>query len=113
MAVYVDPLTQYNRGCYHGEGRDQAARVGARNAHLWCHLFADTTDELHAFAERLGLVRSWFQGDHYDLTPKRRAAAGAAGALEVDKRTLARQRVQRKVAAFKSCLSGSYTPQIR
>jgi hypothetical protein len=101
MSVYVDPLTHYGPGFYHGPGCDQAARVGARNGHLWCQLFADTTDELHAFAGRIGLVRSWFRGDYYDLTPKRRVAAVAAGALEVDRRTLAKQRIQRKVATFK------------
>ncbi|QWQ39587.1 DUF4031 domain-containing protein [Streptomyces sp. YPW6] len=33
---------------------------GLRHTH-WCHLTADTEDELHAFAARLGLRRSWFQ----------------------------------------------------
>ena len=101
MPVYVDSLMQHGPGSYHGPGRDQAARVGARNGDWWCHLFADTLDELHAFAERIGLLRSWFQGDHYDLTPKRRAAAVAAGALEVDRRALAKRRIRRKVEAFK------------
>ncbi|WP_122711357.1 DUF4031 domain-containing protein, partial [Pseudomonas viridiflava] len=31
----------------------------------WCHLVADSLDELHAFAARLGLRRSWFQSKTY------------------------------------------------
>ena len=65
-----------------------------------CHLFTDALDlaELHAFAERIGLKQSWLQHKHvdlfslphYDLTPRRRAAAIAAGALEVDRREAVR-----------------------
>lgn len=39
------------------------------------HLVADTYDELHAFAKKMGLKREWFQQQsrwpHYDLTTKR------------------------------------------
>lgn len=52
------------------------------------HLQADTADELHAFAERIGLKRSWFQhrpqrpaADHYDLTRPKRDEAILAGAI--------------------------------
>lgn len=51
-----------------------------------CHLLADTVDELHAFAQRIGLNRAWFQDGnlpHYDLTARRRAAAVKAGAQEI------------------------------
>ena len=53
-----------------------------------CHLFGDNPDELHALAAKIGLKRSWFQGnnlrlDHYDLTPNKRAAAIKAGAIEL------------------------------
>jgi len=55
-----------------------------------CHLIADTIDELHSFADRLGMRRSWFQDDpklrHYDLTAKRRAVAVRLGAVELDRR---------------------------
>jgi hypothetical protein len=33
MNIYVDQLTQHGPGSYHGHGKDQAARVGARNGH--------------------------------------------------------------------------------
>jgi hypothetical protein len=49
------------------------------------HLFADTVDELHAFAARIGLKRIWFQdGDyfpHYDLTVNKHTEAVAKGAI--------------------------------
>lgn len=56
-----------------------------------CHLFADSVDELHAFAAGLGLLRRWFQRhrvcDHYDLTPAKRALALRLGAIERSMRT--------------------------
>jgi len=67
------------------------ARVGRLTA-KWSHLFvAPATDleELHAFAARLGLRRSWFQGPpahrhpHYDVTSSKRALAIKLGATPV------------------------------
>jgi hypothetical protein len=62
----------------------------------WCHLLADTDEELHAFAAELGLRRAWFQQtegrpwkDHYDLPEEVRAEAVRAGAVEVDLRHVA------------------------
>ena len=56
-----------------------------------CHLFADNEKELHTFAKRLGLKRSWFQNHsrlvHYDLTEGKRLRAVQMGAEEVDLRT--------------------------
>ena len=50
----------------------------------WCHLVSDVSyDELHAFADRLGLERHWFQGDHYDLPSDVREEAIALGAEAV------------------------------
>jgi hypothetical protein len=85
MAVYVDdasiPATVPN-------GR-------ARHTSRWSHLFADTQEELHEFAERLGLRRSYFQpgrprGDgrpsphwHYDVTAGKRQQAIRLGAQPV------------------------------
>jgi hypothetical protein len=54
------------------------------------HMFADTLEELHAFAKRIGLRREWFQDKrlpHYDLNPGRYAKAVAAGVIELDRRT--------------------------
>lgn len=54
-----------------------------------CHLIADTVEELHRFAARLGLKREWFQthgGPHYDLTAGKRALAVRLGATELENR---------------------------
>jgi hypothetical protein len=96
MSVYVDPLVKHGPGSYHGPRSAQAERVGARNGHWWCHLFADTEAELHAFADKLGLELEWFQGDHYDLTPWRRVKAVELGALQVPTRELARRRLAKR-----------------
>lgn len=54
----------------------------------FCHMWADTEDELHSFAAVLGLKRSWMHhskgvsGDfkHYDLRPSKRKLALEMGA---------------------------------
>ncbi|OSZ35165.1 hypothetical protein BVZ28_08715 [Alcaligenes faecalis] len=59
---------------------------------LWCHLVADSLHELHDFAQRLGLRRSWFQESsiypHYDVTVSVREKALMLGALEGDRGTI-------------------------
>lgn len=89
MTVYVDnafiPARVRNGGRY----------ITGR----WCHMFSDASDdELHALADRIGLRRSWFQHAddpiqhrrHYDVTESRRAAALAAGAVEISVRDMGR-----------------------
>ena len=71
MAVLVDPAIWRWRG------------------DVWAHLASDLSyDELHAFAERLGLRRSWFQGDHYDIPAHVRERAISLGAEPVASREL-------------------------
>jgi hypothetical protein len=72
MAVYVDELVWESRG------------------RTWCHLLADSEDELHRFAARLGLPGSSFHNrpgrpwrDHYDLTAGMRLKAIGLGATEI------------------------------
>lgn len=56
---------------------------------LWAHLVSDTSlEELHAFAERLGLPRRGFDLDHYDVPAERYEELVAAGATEVTAREL-------------------------
>lgn len=72
MPVYVDRL------------RDWGWRYGPS-----CHMIADTLDELHAMAARIGMKRIWFQtdgGPHYDLTASRRKMAIDCGAIEMEGR---------------------------
>lgn len=67
MAVYVDNVRVEWRG------------------RRWCHLVADSIDELHDFAKELGLQRAWFQHaasyPHYDVTVEVRARALERGAF--------------------------------
>lgn len=54
-----------------------------------CHLMADTVDELHSMAKKIGLKRSWFQlgsRPHYDLVEKKRDKAVLNGAIELNDR---------------------------
>lgn len=57
-----------------------------------CHMFADNLEELHEFAQRIGMRREWFQNNkklpHYDLNERRRAVAVLNGAKEVDRKFL-------------------------
>ena len=51
----------------------------------------ESYEELHAFAERLGIPRRAFQGDHYDLPEAHRARAIELGATPVPSRELVRR----------------------
>lgn len=73
MTVYVDKLQEYPT-------KIRCFKAGS------CHLLADSLDELHSFAARLGLRRAWFQpksSPHYDLTAGRRERALQLGAVEI------------------------------
>ena len=71
MSVYVDDAVTLWRG------------------RRWAHLMADTLDELHAMAERLGVPRRAFQdkrsGAHYDLTEELRGQAVRLGAVAISR----------------------------
>jgi hypothetical protein len=55
----------------------------------WAHLVSDESfDELHLFAQRLGLRRLSFQGDHYDVPSALRIDAIRNGARSVTGREL-------------------------
>lgn len=63
----------------------------------WCHLVSDTSEEeLHEFAQKLGLKREWAQlrpkasAAHYDLIPSKRQLAILLGAKEVSSKELVR-----------------------
>ena len=54
-----------------------------------CHMLADTVDELHAMADKIGIKRQWFQNHstpHYDICQSKRAHAVQHGAIEVGRR---------------------------
>jgi len=55
---------------------------------IMCHMIADTSDELHAMAVRIGVRRRWCQNrgtyrEHYDICLAKRALAVKAGAREI------------------------------
>jgi hypothetical protein len=57
---------------------------------VWCHMMADTLEELNTFAAELGLHHAWLQykpsGVHYDVTKSVKAKALALGAVELKRR---------------------------
>lgn len=73
MACYVDSVRAY-------------PGAGLRY-HEFCHLLADSRDELHAMAEVIGMPRRFFQDHpwrwHYDLPRHLRELAVRNGAIEV------------------------------
>ena len=60
---------------------------------LMSHMMADTLDELHAMADRIGIARRHFQPangkPHYDVCQAKRAAAIRAGAVVIDRKQTA------------------------
>ena len=78
MTVYVDDMYKYAMGQF---GRMKMS-----------HLVADTEDELHAMARRIGVARRWFQDPktmpkvshpHYDICMSKREMAISFGARAV------------------------------
>ena len=58
----------------------------------WSHLVSDTSlEELHSFADGVGIPRRGFQGDHYDVPEEYRDAMIDAGAQLVESRVLVRR----------------------
>lgn len=57
-----------------------------------CHMIADTPQELHEMARRIGMCRGWYQHPgitrfpHYDVAKGRRNAAIGFGAQILDRR---------------------------
>lgn len=73
MTIYIDPPVWPGHG------------------HVWSHLVSDVSyDELHAFAEELGVPRRAFERDHYDIPSHRYADVVAAGAVEISSREVVR-----------------------
>lgn len=70
MSVYVDDMEAPYRGM------------------KMCHMLADTEEELHAMAARIGMARKWHQKagtarSHYDICLSKKALARAAGAIPI------------------------------
>ena len=80
MTVYVDDMHLHPMG-----------RFGRMKM---CHMIADSTDELLAMADKIGVARRWIQkrgtsGEHFDIAMSKRAEAVKHGAVEITMRKLA------------------------
>lgn len=93
MTVYVDqPFKAIPKGT-------QAKRHGT----VWCHMIADTHDELLVMIARLWLKPGYVRDggthrEHIDLIPSKRAQAVRYGAVEITGRELV-QKMEAKRAA--------------
>tara|TARA_B100002019_G_C21179931_1_gene553147 strand:+ start:746 stop:1075 length:330 start_codon:yes stop_codon:yes gene_type:complete len=80
MTVYVDTM--------------QANFKYKNNHYKMSHMIADTEEELHSFAQSLGLKREWYQDQskhkHYDISQSIKKKAIENGAIEVSQKTLAK-----------------------
>jgi len=53
-------------------------------------MIVDTTEELFAMADAIGVSRRWFQNakyPHFDICKTKRKKAVALGAIEIDRKT--------------------------
>lgn len=84
MAVYVDDMkAPFGRMCM-------------------CHMVADSTEELLAMVDTIGVQRKWIQdagtySEHFDISLGKRALAVAAGAIEITWRDFALHCARRRV----------------
>ena len=57
---------------------------------IMCHMAADSLEELHEMASKIG-VRRWFQDGfrpHYDICKSKRKTAISFGAIDSDEKTI-------------------------
>ncbi len=86
MSVYVD---------------DYGAAFGRM---IMSHMMADSTAELHAMADKIGVARRWIQKagtyrEHYDVCLSKRKLAIANGAIEVTPKEMVQWYLQRAAIA--------------
>lgn len=86
MTVYVDDMFKYPMGEF-------------RRMKM-SHMMADTDEEMHAVADRIGLARRRFQGDHYDVSISLRAQAIRHGAAPITLREMAAYAKVKRGAAW-------------
>ena len=89
MAVYVDDMYLSPAGQF---GRMKMS-----------HLLADTDEELHAMADKIGVARRWWQspektsGSHYDIAKAKRSQALAWGAIAITWRQAGAMNTRRRI----------------
>jgi len=71
---------------------------------IMCHMIADTLDELHSMADKIGISRRWFQSEasfpHYDICKAKRDLAVKFGATEYDRRQMVSKMRELRQAGF-------------
>lgn len=87
MAVYVDDMYTISLGNF---GNMKMS-----------HMAADTTEELLAMCDKIGVNKKWIQdagegGEHFDIAMSKRKKAIEAGAIPVSMRVLCPAMVERK-----------------
>jgi hypothetical protein len=87
VTVYVDDMYRFPMGRF---GRLKMS-----------HMIADSDDELHAMADKIGVSRRWFQGhrtsgSHYDIAITKRELALQYGARAVTLRQLGMMNYERR-----------------
>lgn len=88
MPVYVDDMYLSSAGQF---GRMKMS-----------HLLADTDEELHAMADKIGVARRWHQApprhdSHYDIAMSKRAQALAHGAISITWRQAGAMNMRRRI----------------
>ena len=68
----------------------------------WCHMTADSTEELVAMAKAIGLQEKYIQfpgtwKEHFDVTEPKRRLAVAKGAMEVGQRERIKEMGERRM----------------
>lgn len=94
MSVYVD------------EGKYPLGRM------KMCHMLADTVEELHEMADKIGLKRKWFQNEegstpHYDICQAKRMIALQNGAIEADRRKVV-ELIRKHRGPCPACTKGEF-----
>jgi hypothetical protein len=89
MAVYVD---------------DMRAPFGRM---VLCHMLADSDEELHAMADKIGVARKWHQKpgtthSHYDIALSKRKLAIHFGAKEINRSQVAQILKLKREAAIEA-----------
>lgn len=87
MAVYVDDMYKHPVG-----------RLGQMKM---SHMIADTTEELLAMADKIGVNRKWLQSagdpdEHFDIALTKRTRAVLHGAIQITMRQAARMVAHRR-----------------
>lgn len=69
---------------------------------VMCHMVADSDEELHDMARRIGVARKWHQApprhdSHYDIAQSKKKLAVMSGAVAITRRELSAMVMRRRV----------------